>query len=224
MIRSLSATIPSSLTVPVHNNFSNIWYSYSVHLSNIDPDWKKDITKSIRRRNISDGTIVGGISSDVVSQFSLRTLDIEGWLSGEIIDFFAASFTKFYTNCMCFRYTLYSQMVNDGLYGFDKVYKWTRKLNIFSKWNRIVVPINWSGVHWAIIAVGLEHKTITYYDDLTEAKLKMPCKTALVGYKMLPNNIPFPSLNQNGSKLAQQTTRHRQITAVAAYTQLQGCS
>ncbi|XVE49475.1 hypothetical protein DITRI_Ditri01bG0085200 [Diplodiscus trichospermus] len=56
---------------------------------------------------------------------------------------------------------------------FQRVHKWTRKVDIFEK-DYVFVPVNYS-LHWSLIVICHPGEVTTFKDDPTENLLKVPC-------------------------------------------------
>uniref|UniRef100_A0A087XYC1 Ubiquitin-like protease family profile domain-containing protein n=1 Tax=Poecilia formosa TaxID=48698 RepID=A0A087XYC1_POEFO len=54
----------------------------------------------------------------------------------------------------------YKQLVAKG---YDGVKRWTKKVDLFSKW-LLLIPIHLE-IHWSLIAITMATKTISYYDS-----------------------------------------------------------
>lgn len=63
--------------------------------------------------------------------------------------------------------------------GFPGVESWTKKLDIFSK-KKLFVPINVKKVHWILIYINLEKKTIQDFDSLSGNNFQ--CKKSIFQY------------------------------------------
>ncbi|KAI8328623.1 hypothetical protein BC941DRAFT_444516 [Chlamydoabsidia padenii] len=113
--------------------------------------------------------------SGIVSQFKTAIVEFkdiyklypETWLNDEIINFYMVLLMDRTNNksslptIHCFN-TFFCSTLRDQ--GYDKVKRWTKKVDIFSK-DLLLVPINRS-YHWTLGVVDLKNKQVAVYDSL----------------------------------------------------------
>ncbi|XP_020690873.1 probable ubiquitin-like-specific protease 2B [Dendrobium catenatum] len=63
--------------------------------------------------------------------------------------------------------------ISEGRAAFQRVRKWTRKLNIFEK-DYIFIPVNFN-LHWSLLVICHPGEIITFRDDDLKSSPKVPC-------------------------------------------------
>jgi sentrin-specific protease 1 len=118
-------------------------------------------------------TMVGNFE---ITQASFERLKDRQWLDDEIINGFCAMINRKnnfqgYNNCYIFLTFFMSNLVltNEKGYDYSQVSRWTKKTNIFTK-NLILIPVNLSNNHWALICVDMLGQKIYYYDSLASMR------------------------------------------------------
>jgi sentrin-specific protease 1 len=115
--------------------------------------------------------------SGLVSQFKTAMVEFkdiykllpETWLNDEIINFYmallmdraATSTSDTLPSIHCFN-TFFCSTLRDQ--GYDKVKRWTKKVDIFSK-QLLLIPINRS-YHWTLGVIDFHKKQVLVYDSL----------------------------------------------------------
>ena len=139
-----------------------------------------------------DDEILAQYGRDTVQRRSLKTLDFGTWLNDEVINFYLKNVLRqreakkqvsdptntknqgFFNTF--FIQQLFQEFSEDrtlkGKYCYSKrIKRWGKRntpgFDIF-KLRRLFIPRNFRNVHWVLIVVDFEHKTITYYDSLGE--------------------------------------------------------
>ncbi|EGG17397.1 sentrin/SUMO-specific protease [Cavenderia fasciculata] len=100
------------------------------------------------------------------------TLKPGGWLNDEVINYYLELLKKRQVDCpdetlKChfFNTFFYALMTNNkGGYQYQRVRRWTSKVDIFSL-DKVVMPIH-LGAHWCLAVVNLKEKRFEYYDSL----------------------------------------------------------
>uniref|UniRef100_A0A096MAL9 Ubiquitin-like protease family profile domain-containing protein n=1 Tax=Poecilia formosa TaxID=48698 RepID=A0A096MAL9_POEFO len=91
----------------------------------------------------------------------LSTLEDQNWLNDQIINMYGELIMDVAEQKIHFLLELYHhQLVAKG---YDGVKRWTKKVDLFSKW-LLLIPIHLE-IHWSLIAITMATKTISYYDS-----------------------------------------------------------
>ncbi|KAG9493995.1 sentrin-specific protease 5 [Eleutherodactylus coqui] len=91
----------------------------------------------------------------------LITLDEQQWLNDQVINMYGDLIMDSAPDKIHFFNTFFhKQLVTKG---YDGVKRWTRKVDLFKK-TLLLIPIHLQ-VHWALVAVNIQNKTITFYDS-----------------------------------------------------------
>ena len=93
------------------------------------------------------------------------------WLNDEVINFYSsmlmqdlAQSTKS-REIYIFSTFFMSKLNQSGVYSFELVARWTKKIDIFGL-KKVFIPINISNQHWTLVFIDLTVKTIGYYDAM----------------------------------------------------------
>ncbi|XP_040284242.1 sentrin-specific protease 5 [Bufo bufo] len=91
----------------------------------------------------------------------LVTLDEQQWLNDQVINMYGDLIMDSAPDKIHFFNTFFhKQLVTKG---YDGVRRWTKKVDLFKK-TLLLIPIHLQ-VHWALVAVNIPNKTITFYDS-----------------------------------------------------------
>lgn len=67
--------------------------------------------------------------------------------------------------------------------GYSSIYRWTKKVDIFSK-DKLIIPIHMELInHWCLVCVDFKEKSIKYYDSLGERNFK--CMKLILFYLLM---------------------------------------
>lgn len=130
------------------------------------PELAKDQLEVVQRywgtRNGSV-LVVSAFSIDLTVR-DLSTLADGQWLNDNIIDFYLNMVTDQNKAVYCWTTHFYTTLKQKGYQG---VARWAkrRKINVFEK-DRVIVPINIMGTHWALAVIDNRRKRISYFDSL----------------------------------------------------------
>jgi sentrin-specific protease 1 len=93
------------------------------------------------------------------------------WLNDEVINFYSsmlmqdlAQSTKS-REIYIFSTFFMSKLNQSGVYSFELVARWTKKIDIFGL-KKVFIPINIRNQHWTLVFIDLTVKTIGYYDAM----------------------------------------------------------
>lgn len=96
------------------------------------------------------------------------------WLNDNVINYFFAEYdlrdkanqrsasrkpTKFFDSHFMTR------IMMGGVYSYTEVRRWTKRQNL-SLCDKVMIPINISNQHWALLVLRMTSKTISYYDSM----------------------------------------------------------
>eukprot|EP01027_Heterolobosea_sp_BB2_P023931 GEZU01036000.1.p1 GENE.GEZU01036000.1~~GEZU01036000.1.p1 ORF type:complete len:661 (-),score=139.66 GEZU01036000.1:41-2023(-) len=120
-----------------------------------------------------DEVLVSGFKVDMYRRLLLCLEDRE-WLNDEVINFYMNLLDerqqRYSSNelvrlpkCHFFNTFFYAQLTQRG-YSYDKVKRWTRKIDLFS-FDKIIIPVH-LGVHWTCAVINLRDKRFEYYDSM----------------------------------------------------------
>lgn len=59
----------------------------------------------------------------------------------------------------------YDSLCKDGTFNYKRVQRWMRYIDL-RKAGLIFVPVNMGNLHWVLVALNLQEKTVNYYDSL----------------------------------------------------------
>ncbi|XP_077146524.1 sentrin-specific protease 5 [Ranitomeya variabilis] len=91
----------------------------------------------------------------------LVTLDEQQWLNDQVINMYGDLIMDTAPDKIHFFNTFFhKQLVTKG---YDGVKRWTKKVDLFKK-TLLLIPIHLQ-VHWALVAVNIPNKTISFYDS-----------------------------------------------------------
>eukprot|EP01117_Protostelium_nocturnum_P019120 TRINITY_DN8197_c0_g1_i2.p1 TRINITY_DN8197_c0_g1~~TRINITY_DN8197_c0_g1_i2.p1 ORF type:complete len:574 (-),score=241.18 TRINITY_DN8197_c0_g1_i2:408-2129(-) len=102
-----------------------------------------------------------------ITRSDLSSLKGSSWLNDEVINFYMNILSQrnkndpALPNCEFFNTFFYPMLADKG---YDRVKKWTRKIDVFEK-DKIIVPIH-LGMHWCLAVVNIKEKRFEYYDSL----------------------------------------------------------
>ncbi|RUP45318.1 hypothetical protein BC936DRAFT_148315 [Jimgerdemannia flammicorona] len=114
--------------------------------------------------------------SEPISEFQTATVRLEDiktlkdgqWLNDEVINYYmilinerSKSQEGKYPKVHCFNTFFYSNLRD---YGFQKVKRWTKKIDLFSK-SYVIVPVH-LGMHWCCAVINFVKHRVEYYDSL----------------------------------------------------------
>ncbi len=166
--------------ISIKNRTHNLRYSAPLDISNQNPrksfryiiselplmmgTYREKIEKAYERRPAKDVLVDAKDFSGVLKSEDLRRMREENWLNDSIIDFYLNLLYRV-AKCRIFVLTtfFYSKKLLEG--GFAKAYKYTSRVNIFTQFDKILVPIHVSGSHWALAVVNVRDKRFEYYDS-----------------------------------------------------------
>ncbi|PSN41014.1 hypothetical protein C0J52_16055 [Blattella germanica] len=116
-----------------------------------------------------------------ITRRDMRTLSGLNWLNDEVINFYMELLKERgklenYPSVYCFNSFFYTKLVTGG--GHSSVRRWTRKVDIFS-YDLIIIPIHLD-VHWCLIAIDFEKRTVKYYDSMGSPNNK--CLECIIKY------------------------------------------
>jgi sentrin-specific protease 1 len=106
------------------------------------------------------------------------------WLNDEVINFYmsilqerddnlvtefnknqkdekAKKLTSHYFNSFFF-----TKLLENGIYNYANVKRWSRKFDIFSK-EKVFIPVNLHNTHWTLVVIYIQKKEIHYYDSMS---------------------------------------------------------
>ncbi|XP_021740355.1 probable ubiquitin-like-specific protease 2B isoform X3 [Chenopodium quinoa] len=129
----------------------------------------------------------GAVDAVVISKRDVDLLEPDTFLNDTIIDFYIkyleneiASTERgrfHFFNCFFFRKLADPDKnpsgVFDGKAGYQRVRKWTRKVNIFEK-DYIFIPVNYN-LHWSLIVVCHPGEVANFNDENVDESVKVPC-------------------------------------------------
>ncbi|KAM9848524.1 uncharacterized protein ACBR49_007857 [Aulostomus maculatus] len=91
----------------------------------------------------------------------LGTLEEQNWLNDQIINMYGELMMEATQHKVHFFNSFFhKQLVAKG---YDGVKRWTKKVDLFSKW-LLLIPIHLE-IHWSLVTVAMATKTINYYDS-----------------------------------------------------------
>lgn len=122
-----------------------------------------------------------------ISKRDVDLLEPDTFLNDTIIDFYikfleneipASERSRFhFFNCFFFRKLAdpdkNSSGVFDGKAAFQRVRKWTRKVNIFEK-DYLFIPVNYN-LHWSLIVICHPGEVANFNDENVDQSVKLPC-------------------------------------------------
>lgn len=102
----------------------------------------------------------------------LETLHGLNWLNDEVINFYFQMVMKRSTEAgrdnlpkiYVFNTFFYSSLTTGPAHGYNKVRRWTRKVDIFS-FDYILIPLH-LGMHWTLASINCKKRRISYYDSM----------------------------------------------------------
>ncbi|GJS19899.1 probable ubiquitin-like-specific protease 2B isoform X1 [Tanacetum coccineum] len=106
----------------------------------------------------------GECDSILISKRDFQLLQPEKFINDTIVDFYVEKLADFDENR--------SQSI-DAKGAFQRVRKWTKKLNIFQM-DYIFIPVNFR-LHWSLIVICHPGEVVNFADDELESSLKVPC-------------------------------------------------
>ncbi|CAN1189077.1 Probable ubiquitin-like-specific protease 2A [Linum perenne] len=124
----------------------------------------------------------------LISTSDLVFLQPDTFINDTIIDFYVKYLIKYkiqqedqnrfhFFNCFFFRKLAdldkHLPSVCEGKDAFQRVYKWTKKVNLFKK-DYIFIPVNYS-LHWSLIVICHPGEVALLKDDGNQKSAKMPC-------------------------------------------------
>jgi Ulp1 family protease len=125
------------------------------------------------KRNVNDDEILLEISCIPITRETFQRLRPEMWLNDEIINIYMCLLDK-RDSKLCMLYpeqrkrslffnTFSIQLTKIGIEQANK-YCSKGKINIFN-FKRLYFPINIKNIHWTLIVIDMENKSIVYYDS-----------------------------------------------------------
>ncbi len=131
-----------------------------------------------RVKEILEGPPTGDMLTDKFSMHitrkDLKRLDNGCWLNDEIINFYIEMLkerdsrlsTSLHDRISShyFHSIFYMKLMENGVYNYANVRRWTKKVDIFSK-HKVFFPINLNNNHWVLAVAHIVSKTIVYYDS-----------------------------------------------------------
>lgn len=96
---------------------------------------------------------------------NLRTLKPGVWLDDEVINYHLSLLQKCNGKNLYLNSFFYSKLMKLNKYNYRNVRRWTKKKNLF-KYNKIIIPINVSMVHWVLGVINISEKCIHYWDSM----------------------------------------------------------
>uniref|UniRef100_A0A803LV00 Ubiquitin-like protease family profile domain-containing protein n=1 Tax=Chenopodium quinoa TaxID=63459 RepID=A0A803LV00_CHEQI len=129
----------------------------------------------------------GAVDAVVISKRDVDLLEPDTFLNDTIIDFYIKYLENeipstergrfHFFNCFFFRKLADPDKnpsgVFDGKAGYQRVRKWTRKVNIFEK-DYIFIPVNYN-LHWSLIVVCHPGEVANFNDENVDESVKVPC-------------------------------------------------
>eukprot|EP00939_MAST-03C_sp_MAST-3C-sp1_P001075 g1075.t1 len=108
-----------------------------------------------------------------LSRKKFSCLRAGGWLNDEVVNFYLEVLQKYADRASSRIYIhstfLYEKLVRDrGGYNYDNVRRWTRNVNLCHL-DALLIPINFTDYHWAMVLVTLKDRTIWYVDSLQKS-------------------------------------------------------
>jgi len=107
-----------------------------------------------------------------ISRSVFRRLRPTGWLTDNVIDFFFKLLERRFTMTepgtkMLFFNTwfIYYLLRHRGGFSHEAVRSYTRDVDLF-ECKQVYIPINVTNTHWTLAVIGVETKTIQYFDSL----------------------------------------------------------
>ena len=145
----------------------------------IDRDEMKHFQKMLRMKK--DKILFRHFNVDITVDI-ISCLRNENWLNDEVVNFYMCllqdrskqNFTESHRNYSYrplqmrsshyFNSFFMAKLLEDGIYNFSRIKKWTKKINVFEQ-ERIFFPLNVGNVHWNLLVVFVQEKKICYYDS-----------------------------------------------------------
>ncbi|CAL8348149.1 unnamed protein product [Gadus morhua 'NCC'] len=127
---------------------------------------KLDIPGEIRRfkAGLASAPVAGFMvtyNKHTLSLEDLGTLEEQNWVNDQVINMYGELIMEAtQSKVHFFNSFFHKQLVAKG---YDGVKRWTKKVDLFSKW-LLLVPIHLE-IHWSLITVNTATKTISYYDS-----------------------------------------------------------
>lgn len=142
--------------------------------------------------NLRSGDIVSGFKL-TIKPHDMETLTKRNWLNDEIINFYYSLImdrsekNEKLPKVFIFNSFFYSMLVNDG---YDRVKRWTKKIDIFAK-DLMILPIH-LGNHWCCACIDFRRKRIEYFDSLHGRNSQIfPCLVAYLTRESKEKNKDF---------------------------------
>ena len=156
-----------------------------------------------------------------ITRNDLLRLKPNAWLNDEIINYYIELMKKreeerggkrvYFQNTFFFaRLYAYSKVKGKHEYDFTRVRRWTKKVDVFS-YEKMIVPINQSNMHWSLCVINFKDKAVEHYDSL--GSTSSPCTKVLMKWlrdeaqhkKQIELDEGEWSIVHHGKEIPQQT-------------------
>lgn len=122
--------------------------------------------------------IIASSDTDSVQRDSMRKLQPRTWLNDEVIHYFLLMLAKRDEElcnkkvkdkrCHFFKSFFITKLMDENGYKYSNVKRWSKRVpgkDIFNL-DKIVFPVNISGMHWSLIVIFMQEKKIQFFDSM----------------------------------------------------------
>nr|GEU63609.1 probable ubiquitin-like-specific protease 2B isoform X1 [Tanacetum cinerariifolium] len=167
--------------------FDSDWVSTQDKIKSLDAQYMEKWDVDLDSYESFEGItyLEGECDSILISKRDFQLLQPEKFINDTIVDFYVEHLKKIkpadarvhFFNSFFFRKLAdfdenRSQSI-DAKGAFQRVRKWTKKLNIFQM-DYIFIPVNFR-LHWSLIVICHPGEVVNFADDESESSLKVPC-------------------------------------------------
>jgi len=135
--------------------------------SPLTPEEEKIVEEAWTETDSLEELLSEGPLGQRITRADAFTLKDTAWLNDEVINFYLTLLSEHckrnepaIVKCHVFNTFFYPKL----LQGYDKVSRWTRKVDIFSM-EKIIVPIHLK-IHWCLAVINVKETRFEYYDSL----------------------------------------------------------
>jgi len=139
---------------------------------------EQDIVQECIYGDGSGGEIIAMSGTDSVQRDSIRKLQPGRWLNDEVIHYFLVMLAK-RDEELCdtgarerrshyFKSFFITKLLDENGYNYRSVKRWSKKVvgkDIFNL-DKVMVPVNISGMHWCLVVIFVQEKRIQFYDSM----------------------------------------------------------
>lgn len=124
------------------------------------------------------GEIIAMSGTDSVQRDSIQKLQPGRWLNDEVIHYFLVMLAKRDEDLVAtgarerrshfFKSFFITKLLDESGYSYRSVKRWSKKVagkDIFNL-DKVIVPVNISGMHWCLVVISVQEKKIQFYDSM----------------------------------------------------------